>query len=185
MDVPVIVQIDHGSRLSEFRSSDYGYLSPDAEFDDSDSAEISESESQCTSNGWHSRTISLGRAAGLEVRRTTLYIIRITGILKPVLGHEKAEASVGAVRARLKKLNACATRSDWSDVHAEIPSRILGTPPVSQPPSLRYLLVAYLRLLRVGNSFLFFLSSVLLKPTNKIRATPTRRRKREQDVKVG
>jgi len=114
-----------------------------------------------------------------------LYIIRITGILKPVLGHEKAEASVGSVRAQSKKSNACATQSDWSDVPAEIPSWILGTPPVSQPPSLHYLLVAYLRLLRVGNAFFFSLSSVLFKPANKIPATPKRRRKREEIIEIG
>jgi len=73
-------------------------------------------------------------------------------------------------------------------VPAEVPRRILEDsrhPLVSQPPSLRYLLVTYIRFLRVGNAFLFSLSSFLLKPANKIPATPTRRRKREEIVEIG
>jgi len=76
------------------------------------------------------------------------------------------------VRARLGKLNACATQSDWSDMPAEIPSHRTQAP---FPLLDRHVTSAYN--LSLSRTFCQLLNATL--------APTTRRSRREHDVHIG
>ena len=72
------------------------------------------------------------RSAGPGVLCSILGPMRAKMMLKAIVVLGIADATLrqvkDQVRARLRELNACATRSDWSDVHAEIPTRRTQAP---------------------------------------------------------